>query len=425
MAALRKALGDGQAGNQYISTVPGRGYRFVADVSPLAQPSPVQTTAEEVAYNLPSSLVRMIGRTDVVRSLVAQFGRYRLITIVGPGGIGKTTVALAVANELTAFFGDRVRFVDLAPLTSPLVVASAVAAALDVPVRSDNPLPALTAHLKDKEMLLVLDSCEHVIEAAAGLAETIVKGAPLVRILVTSREALRAEGEVVVRLPPLGLPPDSSELTAAEALTFPAVQLFVECAAACLDSFDLSDADAPIVSNICRKLDGIALAIQMAASRVDSFGLRGVSDRLDNRLRLLSRGRRTALLRHQTLSATLDWSHELLSEPLRMVRRLSVFAGWFPSDSASAVVPAETLPASDVINCVADLVAKSLVVANVDGPTPCYRLLDTTRAYALQKLTEAGEVELVSRSHACHYRALFERAQAERENRPRVEWLGG
>ena len=424
IAALRRALGDGQAGRQYVVTVPGRGYRFVAPVAPLAQPSTLETATPESAHNLPPSLTRMIGRADVVSSLVAQFDSYRLITIVGPGGIGKTTVALAVANELAASFKDKVRFIDLAPLADPLVVTSALASVLDVAVRSDSPLPALTAHLRDKEMLLVLDSCEHVVEAVAALAETIVKGAPLVRILATSREPLKSEGEAVVRLPPLGVPSASAELTAAEALTFPAIQLFVERAAACLDEFELSDKDAPIVSDICRKLDGIALAIELAASRVDAFGVRGVADRLDDRFRLLTRGRRTALPRLQTLSAALDWSYELLPKPLRVIlRRLSVFAGWFTSESASAVAPGETLAASDVIDCIADLVAKSLVEADVDGPTAYYRLLDTTRAYAFQKLTEAGEVEPVSRSHANHYRALFERAEAEWETRPTADWL--
>src|SRR5262245_10078670 len=426
IAALRRALGDGQAGKRYVANVPGRGYRFVAPVSISQRSGPAlpRTPAASPAHNLPSPLMRIVGRDKVVSALVAHFASARLITIVGPGGIGKTTVALAVANELAASFEHKVRFIDLAPLTNPLIVPSALASVLDVAVRSDSPLPMLTAHLRDKEMLLVLDSCEHVVEAVATLAETIVKGAPRVRILATSREPLRSDGETVVRLPPLGLPASTSALTAAQALTFPAVQLFVQRAAACLDEFELTDADAPIVSDICRKLDGIALAIELAASRVDTLGARGIADRLDDRFRLLTRGRRTAMPRHQTLGAALDWSYGLLAEPLRaMLRRLSVFAGWFTSQSASAVVSGDALAAADVIDYIADLVAKSLIVADVDGATAYYRLLDTTRAYAWQKLVEAGEVEQVSRAHANHYRALFETAETEWETRPNVDWL--
>src|SRR5262249_41688233 len=259
IAALRSALGDGQAGKRYVANVPGRGYRFVAPVSISQGPGPAvpQAAAVAPAHDLPRPLMRMIGRADVVSSLVAQFGSRRLITIVGPGGIGKTTVALAVANELIPSFKDKVRFIDLAPLADPLIVMSALASVLGVAVRSDSPLPALIAHLRDKEMLLVRDSCENVVEAAAALAEAIVRGAPRVRILATSREPLRSEGEAVVRLPPLALPPASAGLTAAEALTFSAVQLFVERAAACLDEFGLRDDQAPLVSDLCRQLDGL------------------------------------------------------------------------------------------------------------------------------------------------------------------------
>lgn len=426
IAALRRALGDGRAGNRYVVNVPGRGYRFLAPVS-ISRTSGAglpQDTAAEPAHNLPSPLQRMVGRAETVSAVLAHFARYRLVTIVGAGGIGKTTVALAAANELIASFKDRVRFIDLAPLTDRSAITSALASLCDVTVRSEDAFPALIAHLKDKEVLLVLDGCEHVVEAAAALAEAIVTGAPRVRILATSREPLRSQGEAVMRLPPLGLPPPSAGLTAAEALTFPAIQLFVECAAASLDGFELSEADASIACDICRKLDGIALAIELAASRVDALGVRGVADHLDDRFRLLTSGRRTALPRHQTLGATLDWSYELLPSHLRVIlRRVGIFAGWFSSEAASAVARDEILTASEVITAVADLVAKSLVAADVSGATAFYRLLDTTRAYAFQKLTQAGEVQRVSRAHAGYYCALFERAEAEWETRPTADWL--
>jgi predicted ATPase len=266
-------------------------------------------------------------------------------------------------------------------------------------------MTGLVNFLKHKQMLLVLDSCEHVIEAAAALAEEVLRGAPGVHILATSREPLRAGGERVQRLAPLGLPPDSATLTASTALTFPAVQLFVERAGASLDGFELSDADAPIVANICRSLDGIALAIELAAGRVDAFGIRDLAAHLNDRLRLVTRGRRTALPRHQTLSATLDWSYEFLPEPERaLLRRLAVFAGSFTLEAARAVAAGVEIAESEVVDCVANLVAKSLVAADVGGETVRYRLLETTRGYALAKLAESGESSQVARRHAEYFR---------------------
>jgi predicted ATPase/DNA-binding winged helix-turn-helix (wHTH) protein len=426
VAALRRALGDGQAGNRYVANVPGRGYRFVASISALegSIPPPVRPGAPEVAHNLPALLTRMIGRAEVVHGLVSQLSRRRFVSIVGPGGIGKTVVALAAANELVSSFRDKARFVDLAPLSDPLLVPSALASQLGVAVRSENPLPGLVAYLLDKQMLLVFDSCEHVVEAAATLAEELVKATPGVRILATSREPIRAEGETVVRLTPLGLPAASIELTASEALSYPALELFVERAAASREDFELTDADAPVIAEICRRLDGIPLAIELAAGRLDAFGVRGLAAHLDDRFRLLTRGRRTALPRHQTLRATLDWSYGLLIETEKAIfRRLGVFAGWFTSESAGAVVSSEGLTGSEVTNGIADLVAKSLVTADVEGPTAYYRLLETTRAYAFEKLAEAGEVQSVSRLHATYYRELFERAEAEWETRPTKDWI--
>jgi predicted ATPase/DNA-binding winged helix-turn-helix (wHTH) protein len=426
MAALRRALGDGQAGNRFVATIPGRGYRFVAPVSVLTRPqsSSVQVVPLKSAHNLPVRLTRMVGRADIVGALVAQLPERRFVTIVGPGGIGKTTVGLAVAHELSTFYRDGIHFVDLAPVTDPLLVPSTLANVLGTAIRSEKPIPALVNALKDKQVLLLLDSCEHVIEPAADLAVEVLKGAPGVHILATSREPLRAEGERVQRLAPLGLPPESVRLTAAAALTFPAVQLFVERAAASLDGFELDDADAPAVADICRRLDGIALAIELAAGRVDAFGVRDLAARLNDRFRLLTRGRRTALPRHQTLSATLDWSYEFLPESERVtLRRLAVFAGSFTPEAAGAVAASAEIAASEVVDCVANLVAKSLVVADISGAIVRYRLLETMRAYALDKLADSGESNEVARRHAEYFRDLFQGAEAEWETRPTAEWL--
>ena len=260
--------------------------------------------------------------------MVARVAQQRFLTIVGPGGIGKTTVAVAAAEALSGSYADGVWFVGLASLQDPALVPSAVSAVLGSPPGVGDPLSSLVASLRDKRALIILDNCEHVISAAAATAEAMLKAAPQVAILATSREPLRAEGEWLLRLPSLEVPPERSGLTAAEALSFPAVELFNERATATLDGFDLADADIPIALEICRRLDGVPLAIELAAAQVDVFGVRGLAARLDDRLAVLTRGRRTALPRQQTLRATIDWSYELLSaSERRLLCRLAVFSG--------------------------------------------------------------------------------------------------
>jgi predicted ATPase/DNA-binding winged helix-turn-helix (wHTH) protein len=421
MAALRRALGDGQAGNRYVVTVPGRGYRFVAPVSMLepSAPAPPKSRAE-AASNLPLPLTRMVGRAEIVAALGVQLAQRRFITIVGAGGIGKTTVAVAIADAVMPNYRDKVAFVDLSPLTDAALIPSMVAAILGLPTHSENALTALIAFLSDKELLLVLDSCEHVVDAVANMVERVLEAAPGVHILATSREPLRAAGERLYRLLPLGVPPSSVGLKAEEAQAFPAIQLFVERAAAVLDGFELTDANAPIVADICRRLDGIALAIELAAGRIDAFGLRELAARLDDRFRLLTRGRRTALPRHQTLSTTLDWSYQLLPESERTVlHRLAVFAGRFTLEAVEAVISG----GESVVDQVANLVTKSLITANIGGDVVYYRLLETTRAYALDKLEESGEGLEYARRHADYFRALFRRAELEWDRRPTAEWV--
>ncbi len=423
ISALRRTLGGG---NRYLVNIPGRGYSFVAPVARaeearIAAPEPPQT---QNAHNLPALLTRLIGREDTITRLANQLLRQRLLTIVGAGGIGKTSVALAVAEQLMPAYEHGVWLIDLAPLTDPRLVPSALADALGLEIRAENPLPGLVASFRDKKMLLVLDNCEHVIDAAATLAVGVLSGAPGVQLLATSREPLRIEGEHVHRLSPLASAPALARLTAAEALSFPAVQLFVERAAATLDEFELTDADAPIVADICGRLDGIALAIELAAARVDTFGVRGVAAHLDDRFQLLTRGRRTALPRHQTLRATLDWSYELLPEPERVVlRRLAIFAGGFTEEAARAVAASAEIAASEVVESLANLVTKSLVSVDVGGVMVRYRPPETIRAYALQRLIESGEREQIARRHAEYHLGLFERAEAEAETRPMAEWL--
>jgi predicted ATPase/DNA-binding winged helix-turn-helix (wHTH) protein len=388
IAAIRKALEDGKFGNRYIANVQGRGYCFVAPVSrssAASRPADHGSTSKKDPA-LPPRLTRMIGREAAVDTISAQLVTGRFVTIVGAGGIGKTTVAVSIGYRLFGEFGDLVHFIDLGSLRDPLLVASATGLALGLPINERDPVPGLIAALRHRRMLLVFDSCEHVIETASVLAERMFNEAPRVHILATSREALRVEGEQVHQLAPLQCPSEDADLTAEQALAFPAVLLFSERAAANQSRFAFSDADAPVVAEICRKLDGIALAIELAAGRVSAYGIRGVATLLDQRFGLLWRGRRTALPRHQTLAATLDWSYDLLHEFERTIlRRLSVFAGIFTLEAARSVAAGNDVDDALVISAMDDLVAKSLVTADTSDAITHFRLLDTTRAYASEK----------------------------------------
>jgi predicted ATPase len=412
IAAVRKALGDGRDGARYISNIAGRGYSFVAPVtrSRAARTVPVTggTPAERV-QRLPPRLTRMVGRDDTLRSLAEQLQMWRFVSIVGSGGVGKTTVAISVAHALVDGFHDAVFFIDLATLTDPQLVPTAVASAVGLMVQTQDPLASLLAFIGDRKILLVLDSCEHVIGVAAALSERVFGEAPQAHILATSREALRVEGEHVHLLYSLDCPPEDAGLTAMEALRYPAAQLFMERAAASGYGAVLSDIDAPIVARICHRLDGVALAIELAASRIGSLGIRGVAELLDNRFGLLWQGRRTALPRHQTLNAMLDWSYSLLSEREKVVLcRLSVFIGNFTLQAAGSVASETEVNEADAIDAVASLVAKSLISATVINESPYYRLLDTTRAYAAAKLAERGEADRIARRHAIFYATFLE-----------------
>src|SRR5713226_8021144 len=425
VSALRRALGDGQGGNRYVITVPGRGYNFVAPVrrEEPSRASPPPMVASMATHNLPFAVTRMIGREEAVAALVSRLSRQRLVTVVGPGGIGKTTVALAVAERMIASYEHGIWLVDLAPLGDPRLVPSAVATVLGLEIHTEDPLAALVAAVRDNRMLLLLDNCEHVIDAAAGLATALLGGAPSVCILATSREPLGVAGEREYHLAPLGIPKASSRLTAAEAAASPAVQLFVERVTAIVEDFVLTDANAPAVAEICRRLDGLPLAIEFAAPRVEVLGVEGLVARLDDSLQLLGTRRRTAMPRHRTMRAVADWSYGLLSGDEQLFfRALGIFAGGFTVEAA-AVTRDAAKTRIDAIDRLADLVAKSLVVADVSGAKPRFRLLDTTRAYAIEKLDVSGERERLARRHAECYRDLFERAEREVPARPTGEWL--
>ena len=416
VAGLRKALGDGQDGARFITTIPGRGYCFVAPVSRPGHPpddAPVATSNFRHA-NLPSRLSRMVGRDDDVLKLSAQLNASRFVTIVGAGGVGKTTVAVAVGHQLIDAFSGALLFVDLGTLSDPDLVTAGMASMLGLPVQSNEATPNLIAYLRNKRILLILDTCEHLVEAIAPLAASIIDAAPQVHILATSREALRVGGEHIYRLDALACPPDDPRLTAEAVRTWPATQLFVECAVAGGARLDVSDAEAPLVASICRKLDGVALAIELVARRVEYHGLRQTAALLDQRLTLPWQGSRTAPPRQKTLQATLDWSFGLLTALERVVlRRLAVFLGHFTLDAALEVVTSATLDRSNVLSAMDNLVAKSIVATSSFGAMMRYRLLDTTRAYVLESNIDDAECADLAVRHAAYYRRWLEQAGTE------------
>lgn len=404
---LRRALGDGQDGARYVANVPGRGYAFVASLTGGRAPAAETAgSAVEPPASLPPVLTRMVGREEAVQSLASQVLELRFVSLVGPGGIGKTTVAVKASHQLRDEFDGEIFFVNLSVIVDPQLVHVTVASILSVTTSFGDPLSGIVAFLRPRRSLLVLDSCEHLIEPVAALTDAISQGAPEAHLLTTTREALRVEGEHVVRLAALACPPEDATLTAAESLAYSAVELFVERASASVSDFKLTDEDAPIVAELCRKLDGVALAIELGAGRVEAYGLAGTAQLLDSRLGLLWQGRRTAPPRHQTLTAMLDWSYGLLGEAERTVlARLAIFAGPFTLDAARAVAADDGDAA--VVEIVAGLVAKSLV-SPIAGRSPRrFRLLDTTRAYALEKLASADDRRNVARRHALFFTALL------------------
>lgn len=401
MTALRKALGEGQSGARFITNVPMRGYCLVVPVQRSAARAEGQAATQEHAAHelsaLPAPLTRVIGRGDAIAAVCAAVADKRLVTLVGPGGMGKTTVALAAAERLRSQHADGVRFVDLGALADGSLVPSALATALGVPLRTEDPARDLVAWLAGRRLLVVLDNCEHLVAEAAAFVETLLAGARHVRVLATSREPLRARGEWVQRLASLKLPPSDAPLDYAQALAFPAFELFVERAAASLDGLTFGDGDVAAISSVCRRLDGMPLAIELVAAQVGFFGLAGLLAKLDDHLSLPTLGLRTALPRHQTLRATLEWSYRLLSEAeQRVLRRLSVFRERFGLQAAEQVAQDAD---ESVAHAVMGLVNKSLVVADALEDSVHYRLLETTRSYARELLQRDADHAEIGRRH--------------------------
>ena len=414
ISALRRALGDTRREPQYIANVPGRGYNFIGPLT--------SRTANHVApFELGERVMPppgLIGRDEIIADVIDNLTSTRILTITGPGGIGKTAIARSVAQR----FGQKVLWIDLAEVEHGEVVALLVAARLDVTVKGDEIGDLISARLNDRNILLVLDGCEHLVAHVALFAEKAMLMLGPSRILATSREPLRIRGERVHRVVPLDLPltvsNDNPEDIVALALTSSAVRLFVERADACVGGYRLTEEDTPFVVEISIRLDGIPLAIELAASRLETMGIEALSSSLQNGFGVLSRGTRTALPRHRTLRATLDWSYDLLStEEQQTIQKLSMLRGWFSLESARHITAT-----ADIETVIDDLVSKSLVVADARGRRTQFRLLDTTRIYAASKLSETRREPEVLRSAARSLTTLLERAEDEMLSKPIDEW---
>jgi non-specific serine/threonine protein kinase len=382
-------------------------------------------TPERPPNNLPLELSSFVGRERELAEVERLLVNTRLLTLTGSGGCGKTRLALAVAAELVEGLEDGVWLVELAPLADPSLVPQAVASTLGVREQPGRSLTeTLSDYLRSKKVLLVLDNCEHLIEACAELAEALLHSCPKLRVLATSREALGITGEVAWPVPSLSLP-DLRHLPAVESLPrYESARLFIERTVAVKPSFMLTERNALSVAQVCYRLDGIPLAIELAAARAKVLSVEQIADRLDDTFRLLSAGGRTAMPRQRTLHATMDWSHELLSEEERaLFRRLSVFAGGFTLEAAESVCVGEELEWDEVLELLSHLVDKSLVLVTEQGGEARYRLLETVRQYGWEKLSESGEAGEFSEQHARYYLALAEEAEPELKGELQIAWL--
>ena len=375
----------------------------------LRQEFPALRSLEATPNNLPQQISSFIGREHELTEVKRLLTQSRLLTLVGIGGIGKTRLSLQVAADTLDAYPDGVWLVEFGAITDPSLVPTSVAQVLGVQEQARTPLThTLCAHLKSRRLLLVLDNCEHLIKACAELADALLAAAPDLRILASSRESLQVGGEQSFPVPPLALPDREAGL---EAWSAEAAQLFIERARLQQPGFVLTERQAPALVALCAHLDGIPLALELAAARVHTLSIEEINARLDDRFKLLTGGVRTALPRQQTLRATLDWSYDLLGEQERAVfNRLAIFPGSFTLQAATSVASDDSIDESAVIDLLSQLVVRSLVVADTNDAGARYRLLETTRAYALVKLAESGETDAIRRRQAQYFRGRFDRA---------------
>lgn len=404
-------------------TQPEQVWQLTSDGLPSAFP-PLRSL-ETQPNNLPMQVTSFLGREHDLEELKAHLAEHRLVTLFGAGGVGKTRMAVQVGADLLDRFPDGVWIADLAPINDPELATSVVAKALNMGQAVEHRLgESIPLWLKQKHLLLILDDCEHVIETAAALADAIHRNCPSVRILATSRQALGVSGEKVLRLASLAIPENRADLAPEVAITFGAVALFVDRAALVDRSFQLTDDNASVVAAICRHLDGIPLAIELAAARVKVLSLHNLARRLDERFTILTGGSRTALPRQKTLAALIDWSYDLLSpHEQRLFNRVAVFAGGFTLDAVTSVCACDGIDAPDVLDLIASLADKSLIVADTARTHERYRLLESTREYAMEKLKVSGERDLLARRHAEHFLGVAQQAEKDLGEMALGEWL--
>jgi predicted ATPase/DNA-binding winged helix-turn-helix (wHTH) protein len=425
--AIRKALGPHR---NLLKTESGRGYRLLGDwsvrhheaVGPPIGVQRMRVSGESPVTNFPATVTRLIGRSAAVARLRDFLSAYRLVTLTGPGGIGKTALALKVSRGVIGEFADGGWLVELASLSDATLVPAAVAGALRLELGpNDVTTEAVSRAIGHKRLLLVLDNCEHLIDAVATLTETLLAYCPHTTIVATSREILRIQGEQVWRVPPLEVPA-IEQMETVDVLAHGAVELFLMRAQELGADFASDPRSRPMIATICRCLDGIPLAIEFAAARAATLGVEQVASGLRDRFELLTSGRRTALPRHRTLRATLDWSYRLLSEAERdLLRHLAIFAGPFSLDAARAVA-AEGTSNMDVSDALADLVSKSLLVRTADPAMAEFRLLESTRVYAMDRLIETGAFTEVAQRHAMYFLQALGKLGDERRSHPADAW---
>ena len=406
VSALRKLLGP-----EAIATVAGRGYRFTLE--PAQADAPPPSPPRDAKHNLPAQVSSFIGRERELTELRAMLAHHRLVTLTGVGGIGKTRLALQLAAAVADAHADGAWFADLAPVSDPRLVVNAVASTLGVKEDAGRPLvEALQRFVEDRTLLLVLDNCEHLLEACASLARDLLQAGRKLTIVATSREPLHVPGEAVFPLPPLPAPDLRSDPSPDALHEIASVRLFLDRAVEARPDFALTRENAGAVARICRDLDGIPLALELAAARARSMSVDTIADHLTDRFALLKGRDRTALPRQQTLRAAIDWSYDLLAPPERtLLQRLSVFAGGFAFDAAEVVGAGDDIDPSDVLDLLGQLVDKSLVAFSVQRER--YRLLETVRQYARERLAEAGGEAKSRDRHLEFYVALAQRAKAE------------
>ena len=421
ISSIRRVLARAPGGEHWVETLARRGYRFVGPVTEANENGPTRASSEPPNSNLPEPQTSFIGRERELVEIKRLLPGTRLLTLVGIGGIGKTRLALQAAAEVIPAYRDGVWLVDLASLVDPALVPSAVAQVLDVREAAGKPLiETLCGKVKGRQLLLMLDNCEHLLGACARLADAMLRSAAELTIMATSRESLHVAGEQTYPLLALSLPdPNAGSESVARS---EAVQLFVERAQKQQPDFTLTVTRAPAVAQLCVHLDGIPLAIELAAARVRSLSVEQINLRLHDRFRLLTGGTLTALPRQRTLRATLDWSYDLLGEQERAaLRRLAVFTGGFTLEAAEAVCAGGDIGTSDVLDLVTVLVEKSLVELEAGGER--YRLLETVREYLLEKLDVAGESHLTQTRHLDCFLTFAERVRPELHGPEQGKWL--